>query len=127
MSGRTIDFPILTYAGLYFGPNKAEPRLIAYGGLCWRFIAEGSNRPRCDIWFDVRDKRLIRPLTLVRWARRMLRVAVQMGETAVFCIRDAEPNSAKLLTLAGLRLAEDVSISFDDGTVRPGEVWQWRP
>lgn len=128
LAGRPVDFPVLTYAATWTARRKdAVPQVVGYGGLCWRFTNPGERRPRCDIWFDLVTPGRIPPVTLVRWARRMLRTAAQMGEPVVYCIRDDEPNSAKLLTLAGLRLAENVTISFADGGERPGEIWQWRP
>jgi hypothetical protein len=127
--GRRIDWPMITYAGLYY-PRRGKPKLIAYGGLAWRFAKEDGT-PRCDIWFDVHDRKLMarlnRGLTLVRWAKRMLRTAAQFGDREVYCLRDEEPNSAKLLRLAGLELMDGaVSIAFDDGTTRTGELWRWQ-
>lgn len=118
-----MTFPIIAYAG-YLHRRRGAPKLIGYGGLCWRFRNPGAAAERCDIWFDTVEHRLIRPLTLVRWARRMIKVAEQLGDREVYCVRDDEPNSAKLLELAGLRLAENVEISFEDGSRRSGEVWQ---
>lgn len=124
-TGLTIPWPIITYAGIYT-PRRGKPKLIAYGGLVWRFTMP-DGRPRCDIWFDVADHKLMarlnRGLTLVRWARRMVRLARQMGEAAVFCVRDDDPNSAKLLGLAGLELGENVTLEFEGGAKRTGEIW----
>lgn len=129
-----MTFPVIAHAAIVVGRGtKARPKpplLVAYGGLCWRFINDGEKRARCDIWLDVVDAKRLKSATaalgLVRWARRMLRTAAQLGEPAVYCIRDDHPNSAKLLSLAGLeRLAGDVSIVFDDGTQRTGEVYRW--
>lgn len=127
LTGRRIDFPLLSYAGLWH-KGKKPPIVVAYGGLCWRFTAPEGNRARCDIWVDVLAPELVPPLTLVRWGQRMLRQAAQLGESAVYCIRDEHPNSEKLLRLAGLtRLADGVPIIFEDGDTRTGEVWEWRP
>lgn len=126
LTGRAITWPMITYAAIS-KPKRGKGNLIAYGGLAWRFYgADGINK-RCDIWVDLVDVKFVNPLTLVRWARKMLKVAYQFGDREVFCIRDEHPNNAKLLGLAGLELLDDAaSISFDDGTGRTGEVWRWR-
>lgn len=128
-AGERVTYPVIAHAGVVLRGRRL-PVLVCFGGLAWRFIAEGATRPRCEIWVNVERPDLLSTLsarrTLVRWAQRMLRTAAQLGEPAVFCIRDDEPNSAKLLTLAGLkRLAGDVSITYADGTARSGEMWQW--
>ncbi len=129
LTGRSITWPMITYAGLYY-PRRGKPRLVAYGGLAWRF-AKLDGSPRCDIWLDVVDRKLMgrlnRGLTLVRWAKKMLRVARQLGDREVFCIRDDEPNSAKLLRLAGLVLMDGAAtLTFEDGSHRTQEVWRWQ-
>lgn len=127
--GQPIDFPIVAYGAMLRGGKRDH--LVAYGGLVWRFANGVEDRPRCDIWLDVPDRRLARALrgtfarALVRWARRMIKVAQQMGETSVYCIRDDEPNSAKLLTLAGLERVDEIQMFLADGTQRPGEIWRW--
>jgi hypothetical protein len=124
--GRPLDFPVIAYAA-WAPRGRRKPVLVGYGGLCWRFPSPDpeSARRRCDIWLELERPDLINPLALVRWARRMLRTAAQVGETSVYCIRDDEPNSAKLLALAGLeRMDGDVDITFDNGSKRTGEVWR---
>jgi len=121
---RPVTFPIAAWGG--YRTVRKKRKLVAYGGLAWRFIPPGQERPRCDIFLDVVDGKLLSGLTLVRWAQRMLRVAVQMGEEAVYCIRDDEPNSARLLELVGMTRIEDVAIKFDDGSKRTGEIYVWR-
>lgn len=124
--GRPLTFPVIAHA-IYVRRGKRKPILVGFGGLCWRFRDAGASRNRCDIWFDIEQPDLLNPVTLVRWARRMLRTAVQVGETSVYCIRDDEPNSAKLLELVGLeRMAVDVTITFEDGSKRTGEIWRWQ-
>lgn len=106
------------------------PIVICYGGLAWRFVNDGETRPRCDIWLDVQRPDLLRSprltLALVRWARRVIRIAVQLGEPAVYCVRDDEPNSAKLLELVGLEKLAEAVIVFDGGAERTGDVWKWQ-
>lgn len=123
--GIPAPWPMVAYGGLLH-QGRRKPRLVAYGGLVWRFPSADGNRKRCDIWLEpvAIPASMSRPL--VRWARRMLLVAKQMGEREVFCIRDEHPNSAKLLRLAGLSLVEHIDIGFDDGTKRNGELWRWQ-
>lgn len=126
LTGRRITWPMITYAGIS-KTRRGKPRLIAYGGLAWRFYGADGITKRCDIWFDVVEPKLMRPLMLVRWARKMLLVAAQFGDREVFCIRDDHPNSAKLLRLAGLELMDDgATLAFEDGSKRTGEIWRWR-
>lgn len=135
LTGAPVTFPVIAMAGIMSRRQRRRrgraPRLIATGGLCWRFIAEGATRPRCDIWLDVHDNEAIaRPgaaLLLVRMAKRMLRTAAQFGEPAVYCLRDDLPNSSKLLSLVGLRPTGEVPIVYADGTTGTGELFEWRP
>lgn len=129
--GRRVSFPVIAHAGIIRQKGNKPPIVVAVAGLAWRFYnseedAMLGRRRRCDIFLAVLKPKLVNPLLLVRWGKRMLRTAQQVGETSVFCIRDDEPNSEKLLTLVGLeRQAGDVTITFDDGASRTGEVWRW--
>lgn len=125
--GRPVPFPVIGHAAILKRPRR-KPIVIGYGGLCWRFYNSPDDiRRRCDIWCTILRPDLTNAHTLVRWGKRMLRTAAQVGETSVYCIRDEEPNSRKLLQLVGLeRQAGDVEISFDDGSRRTGEVWRWQ-
>lgn len=115
-----LDFPILAYAGMMWptGKSRRKPRLVAVGGLAWRF-------DRCDIWLHVFEPKLVPPIALVRYARRVMKVAVQMGEQSVYCFRDNEPNSAKLLRLVGMRQVGVEELTFHDGKSGQGELWKW--
>jgi len=129
-----VPFPVVAYAGMIVDRGTKRrpkpPLLICYGGLCWRFRNVGADRERCDIWLDVVDAKLLKSATaalgLVRWARRMLRTAAQLGEPAVYCIRDDLPGSARLLSIVGLdRVAEGVPFYLEDGTERTGDAYRW--
>lgn len=97
---------------------KAGRKTVAFGGLAWRFN-------RCDIWLEVRRPELLPAPFLVRFARRMLRMAQQLGEAEVFCFRDEHPTSAKLLHLVGLRPYGMQEATFIDGRVETQELWRW--
>lgn len=116
-----IDFPVVAYAGMMWpvGKSRRKPRLVAVGGLAWRF-------GRCDIWLHVFQPKLVPTLALVRQARRMLLLAKQMGEAEVYCIRDDEPNSAKLLKLVGMEFWKSETITFTDDRRSTGEIWRWQ-
>jgi hypothetical protein len=127
-----VTFPVVTYAGwLHKKPRGKRPAppptLIAYGGLAWRVRDRETGAFWCEVWFDIAEPRLMRTLTLVRWGKRMLKVARQMGEKTVFCVREARPQSDKLLRLVGFVPAPDLR-TFDaaDGAERPGEIWIWQ-
>lgn len=97
-----------------------EGEFAAIGGLSWRF-------GRCDIWLTVLDATGISARVIVREAKRMLSVAQQMGEPAVFCIRDDHPGSKKLLRLCGLAFDHVTEVGYDNGETQDVEVWSWRP
>jgi hypothetical protein len=121
---RKIDFPVVTYAGWLVSP-RGKRKLIAYGGLAWRIAdRDDPHRMWCEMWFDIADDRLIRSLTLVRWAKRMLRTARQLGEQRVFVVREARPQSDKLLHLVGMTPAPDLRL-FTESEEQPGEIWIW--
>ena len=87
------DFPVVVYGAV------VEGRVLAAGGLCW-------ENGRCFAWLDVFADMSARTMTLFRQARRMLKMAKQLGETEVFVYRDEHPNSSKLLALLGFEFVE---------------------
>ncbi len=109
-----IDFPVRAYIA------KRGRKIIGMGGLAWRF-------GRCDIWLDVRRRDLVNAHSVVRLARRMLRIAAQLGETEVFCLRDDHPNSVRLLRVTGAQLIGDVEVTFhgEDAPVVK-ELYRWQ-
>lgn len=111
-SPSSLAFPCVGYMAV------RGKKLVAAGGLAWRF-------GRCDLWLDVVPRRKVPALGVVRWARRMLLLARQMGETEVFCFRDDFPSSAKLLELVGFSLMGMQEVTFTDGTVVEKELWRW--
>lgn len=112
-SPASLDYPCVGYMA------KRGERLVACGGLAWRW-------ERCDIWLDVVPRRKVPAVAVVRWARRMIRMAVQMGETEVFCFREELPTSRKLLELVGFSPLGMQTVTLVDGTQVEKEVWRWQ-
>lgn len=111
-----ITYPMLGYAG------RRDGKVIAYGGLMWRW-------ERCDMWLEVLDPDTASASAwdVVHWGRNMIKTAVQMGETEVYCLRDAhEPNSARLLAAVGFKPYALQKVEYLDGTSATKELWQWR-
>lgn len=113
LHGQRIHHPIVAYAG------RIGSKPVAFGGLIWR---DG----RCELFVDILNRRKVSALAVVRWARRMLRMARQFGEHEVWCLRDEGPSSAKLLTLVGMRMDRVESVIFNDGRVADKELWKWQ-
>ena len=91
--GGEVDFPVSLY-----GAHDAEGVVHACGGLSW---VDG----RCIAFLDVFRDMSAKSLTLVRWARRVLRVARQLGETEVLIYRDAAyPQSERLVAMLGFEM-----------------------
>lgn len=111
-SPASLDFPCVGYVA------KRGRRFVAAGGLAWRW-------QRCDLWLDVKPRCRVPAVGVVRWARRMLRLAEQMGETEVFCFRDDVPTSRRLLEFVGFHPLGMQSVILIDGTQVEKEVWRW--
>lgn len=108
-----ITYPMLGYAG------RLDGKVVAYGGLMWRW-------ERCDMWLEVKDASGASAWGVVHWGRAMLKVAVQMGETEVYCLRDAhEPNSMRLLAAVGFKPYGAQNVEYLDGTSGDKELWRW--
>jgi hypothetical protein len=107
-----VDYPVHAFVAL----EGEQP--VAYYGLAWRF-------GRCDLWFSVVDATASRRscIRVVREARRMLKVAMALGERRVFCIRDDHPNSRKLLLTVGLQYLGTVAVTLADGSEAEKEEW----
>ncbi len=105
-----FDCPLRAYV------CKVGRKIVGFGGLIWRWN-------RCDIFLDVLRPDLVPVVAMVRWARRMLRMARQMGDEAVYCLRDEHPHSARLLRLVGMTHYAMQEITFNDGTVSVRELW----
>jgi hypothetical protein len=89
------------------------------GGLFWRF-------DRCWIWFRRFDGEGTYGVMLVRQARRMLRRAVQLGHSEVYCWRDDSLESSKrLLEVIGFRYVVNERLVLNDGS-DGGEIELWR-
>lgn len=99
---------------------KRGRRILAMGGLAWRF-AWG-----CDLWLDVRRPAETSGGQVVSLARYMLRLARQLGEEAVYCLRDDHPNSARLLRVVGMGLVAAVPVTFSNGQTAVKELYRWQ-
>lgn len=110
LQGRRFSFPFTCYVGI------EEGVFIGAGGLAW-------YHDRCWVWLGLMDMQRTRPNTLVRWARRIMRMAAQFDEV-VCCERDPhEPMSARLLTLLGFCYDPSEPIVHTDGSI--GEMWRY--
>lgn len=86
-----IDWPAVAYVGLDDG------EFVGSGGLAW-----GGDR--CWLWFTVLDSKPEYARPVLMMARKLLRKAEQLGETAVFTIRDQKfATSPRLLKLTGFK------------------------
>lgn len=112
LAGRAVDWPVIAWA------DTRDGEVVAYGGLSWRF-------GWCDVWLTVTDRRKASARVIVMFARRMLLTAKQMGEAVVYCVRDDEANSAKLLTLVGMKFDRMEEMTFEDRPPETGEIWRW--
>ena len=91
LGGGEFPFPVVLY-----GAHDAG-RLYCSGGLAW---VDGRCFGMIDVWQDFSAK----SLTLIRWAKRVLRIARQLGETEVFIYRDEHPQSERLIKMLGFEL-----------------------
>lgn len=112
--GREVTFPVVAYAALDDG------RLVGAGGLAFKHD-EGEGRVLAWLWLDHVDMSATHPVLVVRWAKRMLRTAVQFGYVEVFSAREksspATPLSEKLIRMLGFDLYNDL------GDV---EIYRWQ-
>lgn len=105
-----VSFPVIVYGGV-----EDDGAVRAVGGLAW---IDG----RCVAWVNVFADMSSRSLTLFRWAKRVLRMAGQMGEARVFVFRDEwQPASAKLLGMLGFEM---VGVMFTDGMEAGKEIYE---
>lgn len=112
--GREVTFPVIAYAALTDG------RLVGAGGLAFKHD-ESFGHVIAWLWLDHVDMSETHPVLVVRWAKRMLRTAVQFGYTEVFSAREkdatATPLSEKLIKMLGFSLYNDL------GHV---EIYRWQ-
>ena len=105
--GMKVDMPVKAYVGV------DGDRILGAGGLGW---AGG----KCWLFLLVLDVNHGHPMQVVRWGRKLLRIAVQLGESEVFTPRDDEyPSSKKLLHLIGFQYYET-----DEKTGKEIHRWQ---
>jgi hypothetical protein len=109
-----VPFPAILYGG--FEGDKC----LGVGGLVWA-------HERCWLVLGFTAEGQTRPVRIVRWAKRMLRKAEQLGETEVFSWREELPHSKKLLELVGLSFMGHETVTYWDGTTGQREVWRWQP
>ncbi|MBZ9873076.1 hypothetical protein LB542_19705 [Mesorhizobium sp. BR1-1-9] len=89
-----IDWPAVAYVGI------DDDDFVGSGGLAW-----GGDK--CWLWFQVSKPKPEYARPVLKMAQRMLRKAVQLGETEVYTVRDQTyPSSTKLLKLVGFELSE---------------------
>lgn len=106
-----VSFPVVVYGG-----HDDEGRVHALGGLGW---FDGRCVGFIDVFTDISS----RSLTLVRWAKRVLKVAKQLGETEVYIFRDEwHENSAKLIGLLGFEMVGVMLVGDDP----PKEIYLCR-
>ncbi len=86
----TIDMPAVAYVAV------EDETFIGSGGLAW-------GKGRCWVWFTVTgEPKPHYGLLTVLQARKMRAKAKQLGESAVYAIRDPQfETSARLMKLAG--------------------------
>lgn len=110
----SVRLPLIAYVG------TDGDEVLGAGGLVW-------NVGMCWLWLEVADINNTRPNHIVRWARRLLRTATQMGESAVYCMRGVgEPHSARLLKLLGFECLGEEAVARVDGSIGIEEVWRWQ-
>jgi hypothetical protein len=107
-----VPFPAVLYGGFEDG------KCLGVGGLVWA-------HERCWLVLGFTAEGQTRPVRIVRWAKRMLRKAEQLGETEVFSWREDLPHSKKLLELIGLEFVAHETVTYWDGTTAEKEVWKW--
>jgi hypothetical protein len=117
--GGGTTFPVLAYGVFVTPPRKRKPICTATCGLAWHI-------GMCIMWLTVLEPDIAPATAIVRQGRRMLKVAVQMGESVVFNIRDDVPTSAKLLSMVGFERSGDITMTMIDGAERTQELWEWR-
>lgn len=106
--GFDVDMPAIAVLGVDHG------KVVGSGGLAW-------GRGKCWLWFAMPISKPGYAVAVLREARRLLKRAVQLGETSVFTPRDDEfPRSAKLLQMLGFE-RDGSMVAFD----RQMEVWRW--
>lgn len=87
--GLDIDLPVVAMVAM-----EGEEAIAAWG-LAWRDA-------RCWLWFHIGQSKPEYRWIVIREARKMLKRAVQLGETEVFVVRDdAYPTSGRLLKVLG--------------------------
>jgi hypothetical protein len=100
-----IDKPAIAFIGI------DGDRFAGSGGLAW---GEG----RCWMFFTSIDPKPEYAVQVIRYARKLLRKAVQLGETAVFTTRDpAFETAPRLLKMLGFEFV---------GVEKGQDLYRWQ-
>lgn len=96
--GADLICPAIAFLGLESG----QP--ICIGGLVWG----DGEKGRCTLWFDYGEDVPKRVWAVIRWAKRLLRYAAQVGEKAVYAgLDETQPNAERLIKVLGFRPFEE--------------------
>lgn len=107
--GVEVDLPAVAVLGF-----DEEGHVVGSGGLAW----VGG---RCWIFFTMRVTKPDYAVPIFRATKRMLKRAVQLGETQVFTPREADkPRSEKLLRMLGFEM-----IGHGVLLGQQMEIWRW--
>lgn len=115
---RDVEIAMAPMGAIIFMPALAVlgvdgDRVVGSGGLAW-----GGGR--CWIWFGMLESKPRYALPIYRETLRMLKRAVQLGENAVWTVRDdRQPMSRKLLGMLGFELS-----GMEAAGDREVEVWR---
>ena len=105
--GVTIKLPATAWVG------EVDGEIVGAGGLLW------GIQGRCWLWFHTEPDRGTYPFAVRTMARKLLRHAEALGETAVYVTRDpAYATSEKLMQVLGAEKTGE--------TLYDQEVWVWR-
>lgn len=106
--GFEVDLPAVAVLG------TDEGAVVGSGGLAW-------GMGKAWIWFKMLESRPSYAVPIFRETQRMLRRAVQLGETEVFTPRDEDkPQSEKLLRMLGFEPTDEI-LRLD----RDYLIWRW--
>lgn len=105
-----VDLPSVAVVGLDDG------RVVASGGLAW-----GGGR--CWLFFGTLESKPEYAVPIFREAKRLIRRALQLGEPAVWTVRDTgKPSSEKLLKMLGFAFHG----IEPDRHGQEVEIWRWQ-
>jgi hypothetical protein len=107
--GVEVDLPAVAVLGIEDGEVVGSGGLAWGGGKCWLWFAMPGTKPGYSV-------------PVFRAAKRLLKQAVQLGESTVFTPRDdAFPRSEKLLRMLGFKQTGESIATLG----REMELWRW--